>query len=55
MLCGLPLVQQAAIGNCLSFDPFPFDQNGLASPEIDFGGRLSGIIESPRNEALDEV
>jgi hypothetical protein len=23
MLCGLPLVQQAAIGNCLSFDPFP--------------------------------
>ncbi len=38
MLCGLPTVQQAAICNCLSFDPFPFDQNGLAPPEIDIGG-----------------
>ncbi len=38
MLCGLLAVQQAAIGNCLSFDPFPFDQNGLAPPEIDIGG-----------------
>jgi hypothetical protein len=25
----LLLVQQAAIGNCLSFDPFPFDESGL--------------------------
>jgi hypothetical protein len=33
------LVQQAAIGNCLSFDPFPFDQDNLASPEVDVGGR----------------
>ena len=32
ILCGLPTVQQAAIGDCLSFDPFPFDQNGLAPP-----------------------
>jgi hypothetical protein len=39
MSCGLPSVQQVAIGNCLSFDPFPFDQNGLASPEVDVGGR----------------
>jgi hypothetical protein len=31
--------QQAATGNCLSFDPFPFDQNGLAPPEVDVGGR----------------
>src|ERR1700719_4931920 len=30
-----PTVQQAAIGYCLSFDPFPFDQNGLAPPEVD--------------------
>jgi hypothetical protein len=30
MLCRLRPVQQAAIGNCLPFDPFPFDQNGLA-------------------------
>jgi hypothetical protein len=39
MLSSLLLVQQAAIGDCLSFDPFPFDQNGLASPEVDVGGR----------------
>src|SRR5580704_5581160 len=39
MLCDLPTVQQAAIGDCLSFDPFPFDQNGLAPPEVDVGGR----------------
>ena len=32
-------MQQAAIGDCLSFDPFPFDQNGLAPPEVDVGGR----------------
>jgi transposase len=32
----LPAVQQAAIGDCLSFDPFPY---GLASPEVDAGGR----------------
>jgi hypothetical protein len=39
ILCGLPTVQQAAIGDCLSFDPFPFDQNGLAPPEVDVGWR----------------
>jgi hypothetical protein len=40
ILCGLPTVQQAAIGNCLSFDPFPFYQNGLAPSEVDVGVRL---------------
>ena len=39
MLCGLPVVQQAAIGDCLSFDPFSFDQNGLAPSEVDVGWR----------------
>jgi hypothetical protein len=39
MLCGLPTVQQAAIGDCLSFDPFSFDQNGLAAPEVNVGWR----------------
>jgi hypothetical protein len=39
MLCNLPTVQQAAVGDGLSFDPFPFDQNGLATSEIDVGGR----------------
>ena len=33
------MVQQAAIGNCLSFDPFSFDQNGLALPEVDVSWR----------------
>jgi len=32
-------VQQAAVGDGLSFDPFPFDQNGLAPPEVDVGWR----------------
>ena len=32
-------MKQAAIGTCLSFDPFPFDQDNLASPEVDVGGR----------------
>ena len=39
MLGGLPPVQQAAISNCLSFDRFPFYQDGLAPPKIDIGGR----------------
>src|SRR3984893_3225433 len=39
MLCDLPTGQQAGIGDCLSFDPFPFDQNGLAPPEVDVGWR----------------
>src|ERR1700730_4231370 len=42
MLRGLSTVQQAAIGDCLSFDPFSFDQNGLAPPEVDVGGRQVG-------------
>jgi hypothetical protein len=40
MLCSLQPVQQAAIGNCLSFDPFSFDQNGLAPAEVDVGGAI---------------
>jgi hypothetical protein len=43
MSCGLLSVQQAAIGNCLSFDPFPFDQNGLASSEVDVGGGQGAV------------
>jgi hypothetical protein len=39
MLSSLLFVQQAAIGNCLSFDPFLFDENGLASSEVDIRGR----------------
>jgi hypothetical protein len=39
MLCDLPTVQQAAVGDCLSFDPFSFDQNGLALSAVDVGWR----------------
>jgi len=28
-----------ASGDCLTFDPFPFDQNGLAPPGVDVGER----------------
>jgi len=39
MLGCLPLVQQAAIDDCLLFDPFSFDENGLALAEVDVSGR----------------
>src|SRR5580704_539407 len=44
-------VQQAAVGDCLPFDPFPFDQNGPAPPEVDVGGHQvadSLMIAPPR-------
>jgi hypothetical protein len=40
MLCDLPTVQQAAVGDCLSFDPFPFDQNGLARSKSTSAGAM---------------
>ena len=56
MLCDLPTVQQAAIGDCLSFDPFPFDHNGLAPPEVDVGGRQVGdaLVIAPVIVVSDE-
>jgi len=39
MVCGFPTVQQAAIGDCLSFDPFSFNPNGLAAAEVDIDWR----------------
>ncbi len=30
---------QAPFVECLSFDPFSFQQDGLASSEVDIGGR----------------
>ena len=38
MLSGLLTMQQASVGDGLSFDPFPFDEDGLAAPEVDVGG-----------------
>ena len=36
-LCGLGVMLQAAIGDGLAFDPFAFEQNGLAAFEVDVG------------------
>jgi hypothetical protein len=35
MLCGLAAVYQASVLDGLSFDPFSFQQDGLAAPEVD--------------------
>ena len=37
MLGGLPTMQQASVCDGLSFDPFPFDEDGLATSEVDVG------------------
>ena len=37
MLRGLNVVLQAAIGDGVAFDPFPFCEDGLAASEIDVG------------------
>jgi hypothetical protein len=37
MLCGLPAMQQASVFDGLSFDPFQFDEDGLAASEVDIG------------------
>jgi len=38
-LGGLPAMRQASAYSGLSFDPFPFQQDGLTAPEIDIGRR----------------
>src|SRR3954465_12488485 len=37
MLCALAAMQQASVLDGLSFDPFSFKQDGLASAEVDVG------------------
>ena len=37
MLCGDTSVVQASVFDGLSFDPFFFQENGLAMPEVDIG------------------
>ena len=37
MLCGLLVMQQAALGDSLAFDPFSLQQDCLAAPEVDVG------------------
>ena len=33
----MQLMLQATIGDCLSFDPFTFEEDGLGSSEVDVG------------------
>jgi hypothetical protein len=33
--CGVLLVLQAAISDCVSFDPFSFQQDGLGASKVD--------------------
>src|SRR5512139_4232526 len=39
MLCGDTAVVQASVLDGLLFDPFSFQQDGLAAPEVDVGRR----------------
>ena len=36
-LCGFLLVLQAALLNCVPFDPFHFQQDCLTAPEVEVG------------------
>jgi hypothetical protein len=37
MLCGLLVVKQPTVLDGFAFDPFSFQQDGLAAPEVDVG------------------
>ena len=47
---------QAPVLDGLSFDPFPFQQDGLAAPEVDIGGRevIQALVVAPVVVVLDE-
>ncbi len=47
---------QAALSDCVSFDPFAFDEDGLAAPEVDVGGReiVEALVVSAMVVVLDE-
>ena len=47
---------QAPVLDGLSFDLFPFQQDGVAAPEIDIGGRevIQALVVAPVVVVLDE-
>ena len=47
---------QAPVLDGLSFDSFPFQQDGLAAPEVDIGGRevIQALVVAPVVVVLDE-
>ena len=55
-LSGFGLVVQAAVSDGVSFDPFAFEQDGLAASEVDVGGReiVEALVVSAMVVMLDE-
>ena len=46
----------SSVHNSLSFDPFPFRQDGWAAPEVDISGRevIQAFVVAPVVVVLDE-
>ena len=56
ILSGFVLVQQAAILDCVSFDPISVEQDGLAASEVDVGRRevIQALMIAPVVVVNDE-
>ena len=52
----MQLMLQATIGDCLSFDPFAFEEDGLGSSEVDISGReiAEALVIASMVVVLDE-
>lgn len=50
------MVVQAALSDGVAFDPFTFEQDGLAASEVDIGGReiVEAFVVSAMFVMLDE-
>jgi hypothetical protein len=57
MLCGLAAVLQASGFDGFAFDPFSFQQDSLAAPEVDVGrGQVADALVVPETiVVVDEV
>jgi hypothetical protein len=57
MLCGVIAVLQAPGLQCVSLDPFPFQQDGLATTEVDIGRRqvVQALVVTVMVVMADEV
>ena len=57
MLCGVIAVLQAPGLQCVSLDPFPFQQDGLATTEVDIGRRqvVQALMVAVMVVVADEV
>ena len=57
MLCGLAAVLQASGSDGVAFDPFSFQQDSMAAPEVDVGrGQVADTLVVPEMVVVgDEV